>query len=190
MKFLFPIGSTLVFLVLALDATPLNVSSAWAAASDDLYDRYFSNVLAGRPCFARTYDDAHLEAHPKQRVRSLEIDLSKANSDGSPNSADRFALGFALMVKTSSEWYGQAASCKATDGAFDCYLEADGGLFRLTPLANGGLRLETGETGIALEGAADTIELSGKEGDDRVFDLAPSKEECEAAHAFFEGGNE
>ncbi|HVZ05357.1 hypothetical protein [Hyphomicrobium sp.] len=189
MKIFFPIRSAVLFLVLPFSTASFNAVTAWAAA-DDLYDRYFSNVLAGRPCFARTYDDTHSHAHAKQRVRSIEIDLSKANSDGMPNSSDRFALGFALMLKNGAEWYGQAASCKTSDEAFDCYLEADGGLFRLTPLADGGLRLETGDTGLSLEGAADTIELSSKEGDDRVFDLMPSKSECEAARAFLDGGNE
>jgi hypothetical protein len=160
------------------------------AAPDDLYDRYFGNVLAGPPCFARTYGDTHFKTHTTQRVRSIEIDLSKVNSDGRPNTADHFELGFALMVRTSAEWYGQAASCNTGDNAFECFLEGDGGLFRLTPLANGGLRLETGEAGIALEGESDTIELSGKSGDDRIFDLVPSKDECDDARAFFQGGNE
>jgi len=177
-------------LALLLAASSLGVASGASATSSDTYDRYFSNVLAGPPCFAQTYDDAHLKAHPAQRVRSIEIDLSKANSDGSPNSADRFELGFALMLATSLEWYGQAASCKASDNGFDCFLEGDGGIFRLTPTANDGLRLVTGETGLTLEGTSDTIELSGTASDDKTFDLIPAKGECEAARDFFEGGNE
>jgi hypothetical protein len=173
-----------------LGAAPLNVTRASATTSDDLYNRYFANVLDGPPCFARTYSDEHLKIHSTQRVRSIEIDLSKANSDGKPNMADRFELGFALMLKTSPEWYGQAASCRTGNTAFECFLEGDGGVFRLTPLANGGLRLETGENGLAFEGASDAIELSGKTGDDKTFDIASSKAECEAARAFFEGGNE
>jgi hypothetical protein len=168
---------------------PPNLTRTAAATSEDLFDQYFANVLDGAPCYARTYDEAQLKAHGTQHVRSIEIDLSKANSDGTPNAADRFELGFALMLKTSAEWYGQAASCKTSDGGFECFLEGDGGVFRLTPLDGGKLRLETGENGIALEGS-DAIELSGKTGDDRVFDLVPSKDECEAAAAFFQGGNE
>jgi hypothetical protein len=168
----------------------LGMTSGATATSGDLYDRYFSNVLAGPPCFARTYDDAHFKAHPARRVRSIEIDLSKTNSDGAPNSPDRFEIGFALMLETGSEWYGQAASCKADDKQFECFLEGDGGLFRLTPIADGGLRLETGDSGLTLEGTSGTIDLSGSTGEDRAFDLLPSQGECEAARAFFEGGNE
>jgi hypothetical protein len=171
-------------------ALSLSLTTGAAATSGDLFDRYFSNILGGPPCFARTYDEAHLKAHPTQRVRSIEVDLAKTNSDGSPNSADRFELGFALMLTTSPEWYGQAASCKAGEKGFDCFLEGDGGSFRLSPAPGAGLRLDTSENGLTLEGTSDTIELSGTEGDDRVFDLAPSKDECEASRDFFEGGNE
>jgi hypothetical protein len=183
------ISGARVFAALPLGALLLS-ATAFAAPSDDLYDRYFSNLLAGRPCFARTYDNTNLASHARQRVRSIEISLAKKNFDGSPNSADRFELEFALMVKSSPEWYGQAAICRTTEATFECFLKADGGLFRLMPLPNGGLRLDTGETGISLEGASDTVELSGKTGEDRSFDLVPSKAECEAAHAFIEGGDE
>jgi len=185
-----PLCAAVVIQMLASSTMPLDVTPAFAAPLSDLYDRYFSNVLDGRPCFARTYDDAHFKKHPHQRIQSIAIELAKTNTDGTPNSADRFELKFALLPLSSPEWYGQTASCKADESAFECYLEADGGLFRLTPAPAGGLRLETGETGLALEGTADTIELSGKTGDDRVFDLTPSKDECDAARAFFEGGAE
>lgn len=181
---------TLMRFMLLAGSLSLGVASNASATSSDLYDRYFSNVLAGRPCFAATYSEAHLKTHPAQRVRSIEVDLAKTNSDGSPNSADRFQLGFALMLSVKDEWYGQAASCKASDQGFDCFLEADGGIFRLSPIGDGGLRLKTGETGLALEGTADTVELSGTEGDDRVFDLLPSQRECDAARAYFDGDSD
>jgi hypothetical protein len=168
-----------------------NISIAVAATSDDLFNNYFANVLDGRPCFARSYDERHLKAHRGQRVRKIEIDLSKANSDGTPNSADHFALGFAVMLTSGAEWFGQAASCKTNDADFECFLEGDGGVFRLTPRKDGGLRLESGDDGISIEGSNTEIELSGHNGDDdRVFDLVPSKEECQAASAFFDNGSD
>ena len=36
-----------------------------AATPDDLFNRFFSNVLDGRPCYARTYDEKHLKAHSR-----------------------------------------------------------------------------------------------------------------------------
>jgi hypothetical protein len=181
--------------VLATSAAALvGVASILAAGTatatqEDMFNRFFANVLDGRPCYARTYDETYLKAHEAQRVQSIEIDLSRTTTGGAPNTADRFELGFALLLKTSPEWYGQAASCRTTEAGFDCFLEGDGGLFKLTPIEGGGLRLETGETGIALEGS-DTVELSGKGGIDRVFELVPSREECDAANAFFESGGE
>jgi len=177
------IGRTLVISV-------VSVLPSAAATSDDLYNSYFANVLDGAPCFARSYDEVHLRDHPAQRVRKIEIDLSKQNSDGTPNSADRFEIGFGLMLTSGPEWYGQAARCKTNDADFECFLEGDGGIFRLSPRKDGGLRLETGENGIALQGGAGDIELSGKTGEDRVFDLTQSKAECQSASVFFEGGNE
>jgi hypothetical protein len=167
-----------------------NVSLAVAATSDDLFDRYFANVLDGAPCFARTYDDAQLKDHPTRQVRAIQISLSKANSDGTPNLPDRFQLAFALMLTSAPDWVGQTAKCKTNDANFECYLDGDGGMFSLTPQANGGLRLETGDEGIALDSSDKEIELSGKEPDDRIFDLVPSKAECQAASAYFEGGND
>src|SRR4029078_256587 len=94
---------------------------AAAATPDDLFNRFFANVLDGRPCYARTYDETYLKAHDAQRVQRIEIDLSKTNSDGTPNTSDRFELGFALVLKTSPEWYGQAASCKTSTAGFECF---------------------------------------------------------------------
>jgi hypothetical protein len=155
-----------------------------APAKGNFYEQYFSVFKHGRLCYGRTYDDAHLIEHTEQRVRSIEIEMTKDNASGVANQPERFELGFGLMLRTSPEWYGQAAICKATDIGADCYLEGDGGLFKLTP-ADGGLRLETGDYGISLEGSKDFMSLSGTEGDDRVFLLKPSREECAAASADF-----
>lgn len=167
-----------------------NLSLAMGAASDDLFNSFFANVLDGAPCYARTYDDAHLKAHPAQKVRAIEIDLAKSNPDGTPNRADRFELGFALMLTSASGWYGQTASCRTDDADFDCYMEGDGGTFQLIPRQGGGLRLEAGESGLSIESSNGSIELSGKNADDRTFDLVPSKEECKSAAEDLQGGND
>lgn len=174
----------------ALVISAASLSMATAANSDDLYNRYFANVLDGAPCFARTYDDAFLTDHPAHQVRRIEIDLAKHNADGSPNSADRFQIGFALMVRSAPAWYGEAASCKANETDFECFLQGDGVTFHLLPQSGGGLRLETGEDGIAIEGGAGDVAFAGKGNGNHSFDLVQSKEECQSAAAFFEGSNE
>ena len=161
-----------------------------ALAADTLFDTYFATQANGAACYGRTYDDAHLKEHPAQTVQRIEIDSEKAISDGKLNSAERFELGFAILLKSSPEWYGQNAICKTSATAMECYLEGDGGLFKLTPAEDGGLKLETGDYGIAVEGSHDSLQLSGKDGDDRVFLLNPSRDECDAAAASFKDGSE
>jgi hypothetical protein len=166
-----------------------NISLAIAATSDGLFNTYFANVLDGRPCFARTYGGKELAKHPGQRVSAIEIDLSKANADGTPNTPDRFQLGFALKLKSGHEWIGQTARCKTNDADFECYVSGDGGVFSLTPKEGGELRFQTGDDGLVLESSDRELEL-GKDGQDNVFDLKPSKAECEAAAAFFDDGGD
>jgi hypothetical protein len=179
-----------VFSFLALSGLGLTPALAEdPPAKGNFYEQYFSGLKHGKLCYGHTYDDAHLKEHAEQRVRSIEIDMTKENTSGVANQPERFELGFGLMLRTSPEWYGQAAICKASDSSADCYLEGDGGLFKLTP-ADGGLRLETGDYGISLEGSKDFMSLSGTEGDDRVFLLKPSREECAAASADFKKGRE
>jgi len=42
-----------------------------AANAVDIYTRYFAGVSGGKPCYARYYGPAHLNAHPKQTVRRI-----------------------------------------------------------------------------------------------------------------------
>ena len=161
-----------------------------ALAADSLFDIYFASKPNGATCYGRTYDAAHLKAHPEQKVQRIEIDSEKLNPDGKLNTAERFELGFAIQSMSSAEWYGQNSICKSSATSIDCYLEGDGGLFKLTPAEGGGLRMETGGYGIAIEGSNDALQLSGKDGDDRVFILNASRDQCDAATAFFKSGSE
>ncbi len=162
----------------------LALSSGGAAAEDSLFNSHFAKIAGGTPCYARTYDEAHLKDHPKQQVKRIELDMVKANPDGVANTADNFQLGFGVQVTRSPEWYTGVAICKDGGEAIDCFLEGDGGRFKLTADNDGALKLETGDYGIAFEGAKDTLELSGKDGDDRVFIVAPSNQaECDASTA-------
>jgi hypothetical protein len=173
---------------LALLTAALAVSAALhpshAADSTSIFDTHFAKVQNGAPCYARAYDDAHLKAHPNQRIRRIEFDMAVKNPDGNPNGAENFELGFGVMTAVSPDWYTGSAICKAAGEAADCFLEGDGGRFRLTPDKGGALKLEAGEYGLAFEGAKDTLEISATDSDDKVFILAPSdRAECEAATA-------
>lgn len=156
------------------------------APKSPFFDAVFAAPQDGKPCYGRTYDDAHLKSHPSQKVRRIEIDMDKTDSNERENTAERFELGIAVMTTKSSEWYGNAAYCKAAEQSAECYIDGDGGKFKLTAADDGAVRLETGDYGIGFEGEKDFIELSGTAGDDRVFLLKPGREECDAATRYFD----
>lgn len=146
-----------------------------ASAADDLYTRYFAGVNGGKPCYARTYDDAHLKTHPKQQVRriAIDFDVNERSDPATKNSAADFQAGLSFMLKRSTEWYGQALACKTAGDRIACDLEADGGTFVLVPRGEA-LRLEvTGgkDSDIHAEGEKDFGSFGAPGSDDRVFIL-------------------
>jgi len=173
-------------------ATALVLLSATAgpsAAADDLYTKYFAGVAGGKPCYARSYDDAHLKSHPRQTVRRIEVDFDQGQrDDGGKNTAANFQGGIGVMLKRSSDWYTQEIHCKTGATRFDCYLEGDGGLIRLIPSGTG-LRLEVESGGggtdhLVIEGAKDFAEFGGPGSDDRVFLLPRADRKlCDASTA-------
>ena len=170
---------TIAFVLIAAAMSP-------AAGADDLYTRFFAGVNGGRPCYVRIYDDAHLKSHPKQTVRRIfvDFDVNTRSDETRKNGADNFEAGIGFMLKRSSEWYGQALSCKTVRDRFECYLEADGGRLTLTPRGDA-LRLEvSGGRGsdIHAEGEKDFGEFGAPGSDDRVFILPRGdRAVCEAA---------
>lgn len=123
-------------------------------------------AAGGKPCYARYYDGAHLKAHPKQKVRRIEVDFDQGwrEDKGGKNSAADFHAGIGFMLKRSGEWYGQELYRKTADDHFECYLDADGGAIRLIPRGNA-LRLEVvsgggGTDQIAVEGARISVRLA------------------------------
>lgn len=150
---------------------------AVAASADDIYTRYFAQADGGKPCYARSYDRKHMEAHPKQTVRRIQVDFDKdfGEAAGPKNTASSFEAGIGFMLNRSDERYGDALYCKTLDNRVDCYLDADGGTIRLTPQGDA-LRLEvTGGGGgadqIAVEGRKDFAQFGAAGNDDRVFVL-------------------
>jgi hypothetical protein len=150
------------------------------ARADDLFTRHFAGVDGGKACYARSYGAAHLQAHPKQTIRKIEIDFDQAErTDGKKNSGEDFQAGIGFVLRRSSEKYGQLLYCKTVAEHFECYLDADGGQIRLTP-SGSGLRLEVAGGGggtdqIVAEGEKDFGEFGGKGSDDRIFILPRAK---------------
>jgi hypothetical protein len=154
------------FAALVLAAPP-----AGAAAS--FYAAYMSRPDGTVPCYARTYDERHLAAHPEQRVAHFYLTLSAANDAASPKSFD---VAFGFIFRDPEVWHAGEAGCAAKGDGAHCYGEGDVGEFTLVPRKDGLLveivRMETEETGADLASS-----------DDREFRLYESQEgEC-----FYEG---
>jgi len=149
-----------------------------AAFAATPFDTTFATVDGGKPCYARTYDRAHLNAHPRQTVTSIEVDFTPANPDGVKNTAAKFELGFAFRLRKNGSWYPNNAICSAKGAAFTCSLESDGGEFTLTPGNGGTLRLDVVNRG-GTDAGNDQISAEGDDfgsfgkpgGDDLSFIL-------------------
>lgn len=156
--------------------------AASAAGHQDVYHTLFGDSGRKAACFARRYDDKHLERHPKQRV--AEIFLSSDHLDTAQadyrieNSPEKATVLLGVRLKGKTEWDTEIAYCSPRDiqaRKTGCGVEGDAGGFELSLVKDGILRLEADE--IYPENATGRYELLGVEkGDDKVFLLyeAPS----------------
>src|SRR6516225_9234110 len=88
--------------VLFLSAIAANPSAANAV---NIYTRYFEGVSGGKPCYARYYGPGHLNAHPKQTVRRIEVgfDQDRRDDKATKNTPADFQASFGFMLKRSNE---------------------------------------------------------------------------------------
>ena len=125
-----------------------------AEPADDLGGRL--PVGSGLKCYSRTFDKAHLAAHPKQRITAMSLVVAPMAASG-----DLRLWPYAMIVRMKGEkaalW--QTETCEVDEaGAFRCTVACDGGHVRLgLPEAGPGLRVEL----------SDNYTLQGGCGDDR-----------------------
>lgn len=149
--------------------------SAGAATADDT-----------QACFGRTYDDAHLAAHPGQQVRDIRVRQSAA-----PHGQwSQYELR--VRFRDDPRSFRVQPGCSQSAGGIQCIVECDGGVMWPVHTSDGGLRLSTGylraETGAHLPGeggCTDPVTRSmadqSADGSDRqtVFVLSPrDRREC------------
>lgn len=148
-----------------------------ANAADSFYAAYISRPDGTVPCYARTYDEKHLAANPKQKVIHFFVTQSNAEDLAPPKTFD---LAFGFLLRDSSDSYTSEAGCAAKGDGAVCAVEGDGGHFRLTPRPDG--LLVTIEGRLELEGM-ESFSPDLAESDDREFRLYESPDnEC-----FYEG---
>jgi hypothetical protein len=136
-----------------------------ALAADTFYDTHIAKRDGETPCYARTYDAAHLAAHPKQVVRRF---FTIANGGEGSDGRGGFYLTFGFVMRDSDEHFAGDAYCKPKGDGAVCHAEGDGGSFTVSPRSDG-LLLTVGDF-LALEGS-ETFSTNLAESDDREFRL-------------------
>lgn len=160
----------------ALAVAALVLAPPAAGAADSFYASHMSRPDGIVPCYARTYDEKHLAAHPEQRVVQFYLTLSPADHGSPPHSFD---VSFGFTLRGGEPWYAGEAGCAARGDRAQCTGEGDVGEFTLRPRKDGLLveigRMETEETGADLASS-----------DDREFRLYESP----GGDCFYEGAGE
>lgn len=120
-------------------------------------------------CYSRSYTDAHLSAHPAQRV--TDISVSPAFDYADP------LLGLYLTAQLRGVPGGAFeayAACENEGGStLYCIMEGDSGAFQITPAKNDGILIEVSHLGMWFENETGFATLEAKSGDDRSFILRP-----------------
>lgn len=110
---------------------------------------------AAKPmCWARTYDSAHMAAHPKQKVTAIAVSYVVSRTvpeQAEPvpmwdpySSVPAFSAILAVTMKGHTKTLLAGIYCTETDDAnrLDCGVEADGGSFTLIRRPDGKVRLD------------------------------------------------
>lgn len=118
------------------------------------------------PCYSRTYDDAHLAAHPDQQVSLIVVRADTADME--LDTTDDLLVLVDVLTRKSDSPYSGIGICTAAKSSLTCLMEGDAGGFTLTE-QDGRLRLDVGPNGMSFEGATDFLTLEPDQGDDRVF---------------------
>ena len=95
-------------------------------------------------CFTRTYDEAHLAAHPKQNVRAMML-LVKID----PEAGEAYNLSIGVNFRSRKNLFETAGDCAAapTDGdegggkTAHCSIPCDGGPIQIALKDNGSILL-------------------------------------------------
>ncbi len=145
-----------------LSLAALITALALPAAAQSLRE----TMLTDAPfCFARTYDKAHLAAHPDQTVTAFRIG---PHPEVPQNVTDGMVLLLQVERRGSDEVLTGAGYCTVGKMA-DCGMEGDAGSFTIEPRDGDSLLLRVGPYGITFEGPRDFVTLQGNRGDDREF---------------------
>ena len=153
------------------------LSACSPAAPAAVAPTLFDDLTRAGACYARTYDSAHLTAHPRQTVTHFFV--GEAGPGWRPTqSPQHFNVAFGFHIVGHSDTYAGVGICAPNGETVACDIEADGGSFTIARNSDG---LRVTAMRIQVEGAHDfSPDLA--EADNRVMLLRPAAaQECAAA---------
>jgi hypothetical protein len=129
----------------------------------------FETLTRPTACFARSYDAAHLEAHPHQTVTRFFV--GEAGAAWRPTQTPgHFNVAFGFQIVGHSDTYAGVGICTPNGRRAACDIEGDGGAFIISR-HDDGLRIDA--TRIEVEGPSDfSPDLAAA--DNRVMLLRPA----------------
>ena len=133
-------------ILIAALAVPVSLAHAADAPTVGFVD-------AGKPfCYARSYDAAHMKAHPKQQVTGLAVSYIPSVEDNGEQvpmwttdaeGKTRIVYSIILTKTGAGEELGNMGTCFAETAAdtLTCQMDGDGGTFSLKKQADGKVML-------------------------------------------------
>ncbi|BCW87827.1 hypothetical protein sos41_09580 [Alphaproteobacteria bacterium SO-S41] len=98
-------------------------------------------------CLARTYDAAHLKAHPKQKVSAIALAYEPTELIVDSDGRNRFGYILSATLTGLRPVIANSGTCHAGKAADEliCELEGDGGVVTLTKQADGKVLLSNAD---------------------------------------------
>ncbi|NWG53666.1 MAG: hypothetical protein HXY28_08110 [Hydrogenophilaceae bacterium] len=104
-------------------------------------------LLGEGACYSAAFNAAHLEAHPDQTLTAFSLKQAGEDIRTLDNEETRH-VSFSFRLKGDSDLYAGIAGCDAGYPDSTCYVEGDGGEFRIRPLPNDDLAIEITRLGV------------------------------------------
>jgi len=160
-------GAAIAAFVMAASSAPVSAEAP----------TLFETLTRPSACFARSYDAAHLAAHPHQTVTRFFV--GEAGPDWrATQTPGHFNVAFGFQIVGHSDTYAGVGICTPNGDRAACDIEGDGGAFTISR-HDDGLRIDAAR--IEVEGANDfSPDLAAS--DNRVMLLRPAAAtECSAS---------
>jgi hypothetical protein len=185
---------------LALVIVAASLTGAAALDENPWADAALAKLLPPDPgakaCYARTYDAAHLRAHPQQRISEMTFFLRVVGYDAgggyTVRNPDRVGYQFAMAVKRRGDKQALRAAGDCSGGTgVHCVVDCDGGGVDVEKIQTGdALLVRLLEGGIRMHGDCDGEGIMVKPGaDDKAFQVNKAPPQACAALEKRELGN-